>query len=181
MIVSAEELSHLPGAPFSPDEVEAAVAAVEAAVGWHVAPVQSDTVLLDVESWNGSRLLLPTARLLSVEAVRDADTGEVVDPSSYRVSVRRAAIERVRHDDYFTPWPEGYGAVEVDFTHGFDATPADLLVVIAEAANTARRDQSVRSVQVDDFSTTYGAGSRSSLGSRATLGRYRPHARLGFA
>jgi hypothetical protein len=104
---------------------------------------------LDVErceSW----LRLPTRKLTSVDEVRDADAGEVVDEDSYRVSLNLAQVKRT--GCYY--WPCGYGAVEVDMTHGYEVCPADVLAAVALACNLARRDPTVKAVSIDDFSVT---------------------------
>jgi hypothetical protein len=122
-LVSPGDLAHLPGAPFSDEQVDEAVAAIRAEVGWHIAPVRSETVELDI-TYGQRWLLLPTRKLVSVDEVRDADTAEVVDPSEYRVS---KALGQVKRDRY---WPRGYEAVEVDLTHGYEVTPPELLPLV---------------------------------------------------
>src|SRR5687768_6144896 len=105
------DLEHLPGAPFSQDEVDAAVDSVRLAAGWHIAPQRSDTIVLDVthcDSW----LRLPTLALASVDAVRDTDTDTVIAADRYRVS---RSLAQVRKRSGY--WPAGYGRVEVDITH----------------------------------------------------------------
>lgn len=147
-----EELSHLPGAPFSAAEVDGAVAEVRGAADWHIAPLKAETIKLDVARYE-RRLRLPTRRLVSVSAVRNADTGAVIAASTYRVSLDNAQI--IRRSGY---WPSGAQAVEVDVTHGHMEPPLDLLAVIAEAANMARRGQTLRSVQIDDFQQSFATG-----------------------
>lgn len=165
-LAAPADLTHLPGAPFTDAEVDAAVASVREAAGWHIAPVRAETATLDVTCYD-RWLRLPTRQLVSVTAVRNADTAEVVDPASYRVSRKLAQVKRDRY------WPSGYEAIEVDMTHGYAETPADLFPVIAEAANLARRDQSIRSVQIDDFQQQFFAGgSAAATGTSQTLARY---------
>lgn len=165
MELEPDDLAHLPGAPFTQGEIDAAVATVQSAAGWHIAPlVEDQTVVLDVvsgESW----LRLPTRKLVSVSEVRDTDTDEVIASSRYRVSFDRGQI--VRKTGF---WPCGYGRVEVDFTHGYATVPADLLTVIGEAAITSRRDQSVRQQEAGVFSVTYGAGGAAMTGSPLSSG-----------
>jgi hypothetical protein len=173
-LVTPAELAHLPGAPFSDIEVDAAVAAVRAAAGWHIAPVREETITLDVahcESW----LRLPTQALVSVDEIRDADTGTVIDAARYRVSERLAQVRK--RSGY---WPHGYGRIEVDLTHGFDTAPAELLAVIAEAATTARRDQSVTQQTAGPFSVSLGNGGASYLGNPIGTGAILESFRLRF-
>lgn len=171
MGVTPNQLEHLPGAPFTQGEVDAAVSAVQLAAGWHIAPQRSDTLVLDVthcDSW----LRLPTLALVSVTAVRDTDTDTVIAADRYRISTR---LGQVRKRSGF--WPEGYGRIEVEFVHGFDEVPLELLAVIAEAAATARRDQAVSQQAAGPYSVTIGSGGAADLGNPlgtgATLEKYR--------
>lgn len=136
-MVTANDLSHLPGAPFEDAEVDSAVETLRNAVRWHIAPQRSETVTLDVSVMQ-RRLFLMTTRLISVDEIRA--NGEVVSPDDYSVSTHLCRIIRTG-SGY---WPSGYGAVEVDMTHGYETVPLDLLNVIAAIAATSRRDQVVR-------------------------------------
>lgn len=129
-LVSVAVLAYLPGAPFTNGEVDAAVAALRSALDWHVAPERTETVSFDV-AYQQYRLVLPTRKLVSVDEVRIG--ADVVDPANYQVSTNLAQI--VKSSGY---WPSGYGAVEVDITHGYTAVPPDLLPVIAETATSQR-------------------------------------------
>lgn len=152
-LVHPDELEGFPGAPFTEEQVDAAVAALRRAAGWHIAPVREETVTLDVTRME-SRLRLPTRHLLTVDEVRDVAAEETVDEADYRVSLPKALVWRA--SGY---WPEGYGAVEVDFTHGYAECPPDVLAVVAMAAQRVRSDVTVRSVSVDDFSVERSAAS----------------------
>lgn len=167
-LVVPDDLAHLPGAPFSEAEVDAAVADVRGATDWHIAPTKTETVTLDVVC-RESRLRLPTRKLLAVTAIRDADTDAVIAASLYRVSLNLGQV--MRKSGY---WPAGFGRVEVDMSHGYDACPADLYAVVAEAAALARRGQSIRSVQIDDFQQQFGSTTPTAdlMGVDATLARY---------
>lgn len=165
--LTPDALAHLPGAPFTQADIDAAVADVRAAAEWHIFPQRAETVLLDVVSAE-RRLRLPTRKLVSVDAVRNADAGAVIDPTGYRVSVKFAQVKR--NGGY---WPSGFGAVEVDMTHGYSELPLDLLPVVAESVNLTRRDQSIRSVRIDDFQQSFGATSTPGpIGVYETLARY---------
>jgi hypothetical protein len=150
LVINPGDLDHLPGAPFSDEETDGAVADVRGAAGWHIAPVKTETVTLDV-SWGEPRLRLPTRKLLAVTAIRDTDTASVISSTTYRVSLALAQVKRRS-----SCWPSGFGRIAVDMQHGYTACPPDLLAVIAEAANLARRGQSLRSVQIDDFQQAFG-------------------------
>ena len=104
---------------------------------------------------------------MSVEEIRDNDTDAVIEATRYRVSTVRA---RVRRRSGF--WPSGYARVAVDFTHGYEECPADLLGIVAHYARAARRDLSVQSVRVDDGSVSYMSGDAGNL-PPDVLARYR--------
>lgn len=135
-MVTPEQLSSYPGAPFAQDEVDGAVGILREALHWHVSPVRTETVSFDIPRME-RRLLLRTRQLVSVDEIR---TGEdVVDAEDYGVSTDLNMVKKKR--GY---WPSGYGAVEVDLTHGHETTPKSLLTVIAAIASSCRRDQTVR-------------------------------------
>lgn len=173
-MVTPQDLEHLPGAPFTDDEVDAAVAAVRLAAGWHIAPELTETITLDVTAYD-SWLRLPTLKLVSVDAVRDTDDDSVFDAAKYRVSHRLAQVRK--RTGY---WPHGYERIEVDITHGFDAAPLELLSVIAEAASTARRDQSVTQEAMGPFSMSIGTGGASQLGNPIGTGAILEKFRIRF-
>lgn len=164
-LATPADLAYLPGAPFSDAEVMAACAAVRTAARWHIAPQVNATVSLDVtpcDRW----LRLPTGFLVGVTEIRDADSGEVVDPATYRVSRTLAQVKRDQ------PWPSGYERVEVDMVHGYPAAPADVFPIIAQAITLGRRDPTVQATSIDDYSITYSAGSASTNALAALLDRY---------
>lgn len=165
MDLAPADLAHLPGAPFTQAEIDAAVATVQAAAGWHICPVVADDVtVLDVVSGE-RRLRLPTRKLVSVGDITDLDTDTVIDDGLYRVSLPFGQV--VRKSGF---WPCGYSRVSVEFTHGFAEPPPDLLPVIAESAITDRRDQSVRKQDAGVFSVTYGWGGASTAVSPLSTG-----------
>lgn len=165
------DLAGFPGAPFTQDEIDRAVESVQAVVGWHVFPVLSTTVALDVVRGDDT-LRLPTRRLVSVESVTDVDRATVYAPTSYRVSRERGRIRKRGGS-----WPGGFERVEVEFTHGYETCPLDLLGVIGSYAMAARRDPTMQSVRVDDGSVTYFPGTDSVTayrpGAPNPLARYR--------
>lgn len=160
-------LAYLAGAPFTDDEVAGAVAAVQAAAGWHIAPTRSDTVTLTTGV--GEALLrLPTKKLVSVETVTDLDTDTDYTTADYRVITSTHQVLKRR--GY---WPAGYERIEVAMTHGYSEWPADLYPVIAEAAAVSRRDQTVRSQQAGIFVVAYGnTQTGSAISTQAALDRY---------
>lgn len=163
-----ENMAHLPGAPFTQVQIDAALGALRLATGWHIAPTRTDVIELDVRP-NWQHLQLPTLELVAVVAVRDADTSEVVPATEYRVSHKLCTIKRTCQ-----VWEQGYETVEVEFTHGYAELPPELLAVLADAINLASRDQNVRDVSIDDFSQSFGTSSMtgSPLGNAAILNHY---------
>lgn len=167
-LIDPTDLGHLPGAPFSEEECDGAVADLRGAAGWHIAPVKTETVTLDVASGE-SRLRLPTRKLVAVTAIRDADTDAVIAATTYRASLTLGQVKRRSGC-----WPAGFARIEVDMQHGYTTCPPDLFAVIAEAAALARRGQSIRSVQIDDFLQSFGSTTPNAdlMGVDATLARY---------
>lgn len=163
-LASPTDLAGLPGAPFTEAQVDAAVQAVRNAAGWHIAPERTETVVLDIVCAE-RRLRLPTRKLVAVAEIRDADTDEVVVADTYRVS---HALAQVKRSSW---WTSGFETVEVDMTHGYETTPADVLAVVANAVGLARRDPTVQRVSLDDFATSYNTeATRSAIA--AQLGDY---------
>lgn len=106
------------------DEWQLAVAsgAIRAYCGWHVAPVQRETLVLDGDG--GTILDLPTLRMTGLDEVR----------------VRGVVVEGVEWSSDGTlrgRWPDVWRGIEIDLTHGFDEAPADLLGVLVDAAARA--------------------------------------------
>lgn len=139
-LVELTGLAYLPGAPFTEAEVDAAVASLREAVRWHIAPERSETITFDVRAYQNV-LQLPTRKLVSVNAVRQG--GDVVDPSAYEVSTNLGQVKLS-----YGYWDTGFGAVEVDVTHGHESVPLDLLPVIAHTA-TSQRLLAVRAPVMD--------------------------------
>lgn len=158
-LVDADDMVGFPGAPFPEGVLEAAAEGVRAAAGWHIAPVVEETLTLDHDG--GRVLWIPTGKLLSVSEVRDVSGPVPRVLSGWSVSLRMGLLER-------RSWPCGFGAIEVDVEHGYEACPADLLPVIADA--TARR---VRQQTAGLFSVTYATDSDEGSPYAAALARYR--------
>lgn len=141
MQVEAADLSDFPGAPFTQGHVDAVVAKLERALGWHVAPEQEDT--LTVRAPGGQMLMLPSRKVSAVAEVRSG--GAVVPATSYELtSAAEAMLDGC--------WSEG--AYEVDVTHGYESVPADLLGEIAAACVAFRTDPSLASWSSGPFSAS---------------------------
>jgi len=164
-LVSPTELSYLPGAPFTADEVDAAVEALRTALRWHIAPERAETVTLDVGDCD-EVLRLPTRQLVSVDEIRDVDAATVIAASEYRVSKPLAQVKR-----NYGYWESGYARIQVDLTHGYESCPRDLLPVIAETA-VSQRLTAVRAPVMDQpVSIGDGVSSQMPLTNPLTLGR----------
>lgn len=120
--VSAD-LDDFPGGPFDPVAVLAAEAEVRGYCGWHIAPVVTETQLLDGD---GSEALLVRSLL-----VRDV----------VRVFDRRTDIDLVGWDwsqagilTRLGGFPRGPRTVGVELTHGHSTAPRELVAYIAHLA-----------------------------------------------
>lgn len=142
-------LDGFPGAPFTEQQIDAAVGALRAHLGWHVAPSQADSEAFDVIG--GQReLVLSTRHLVSVDEVLAPG---IVDPSGYSVSHRNAIIRG--------SWPSGFEAVTVEYTHGYTACPPELLPVIAELATAAKDGDFTSGASVRLAEVAIGSGAAS--------------------
>lgn len=170
-LVSPEDLSAFPDAPFADEVVDAAVAELRASAGWHIAPERTETITLDSEG--GTLVTLPSLRVVAVSAVRDV-CGEVAMP----VAGFRWSRSGVMHGHC---WPQGFQSLEVDLTHGYETCPGDLLPVVAAIAQGIKFNSSVSQQSAGPFAQT--ATNLSTLGSwldrsiGGTLSRYRIAAR----
>ena len=135
-LCSATDIAYLPGAPFTEAEVDGAVAEIQGAFGWHIAPEEGVTQKFTVAPMTRA-LYLPTKHLVSVDEVRVE--GEALATVDYGVVQDVAKVVKVSGW-----WPTGYDNIEIDYTHGFEECPKDLLSLIAEAAAIGRRDQAIQ-------------------------------------
>lgn len=122
-LVAPGDLLGFSGAPFPSAVVAAAAQSVRTDAGWHIAPEITETIEAEP---TGPRIVIPSLKIVEVVAIRDADTGEVLE--GWRLRKGPGVIERsmVRGRGC---WPE---VVEVDIVHGYAVCPADLYAVVAE-------------------------------------------------
>ena len=108
--------------------MRAAQAAVRRECGWHVAPVITETLVLDGQG--GKLLLLPTLRIVSVTKVVNAG----VDVTDLVRSGPRSGVLLLE-----TGWACAPGSVEVTLEHGFAADEAadvaGLIVTLTKRAS----------------------------------------------
>lgn len=141
------DLTDFPGAPFVDALVDAAVASLRREVGWHIAPSVDETLTVDASG--GHWLMLPTMHLTAVAEVRNVSgDGDPVVITGWRFK-RSGMLYRAGG------WPHGVGAIEVDVTHGEAETPPELLPVIAERCQVAKRRVDLNSRSLGDLSENY--------------------------
>jgi hypothetical protein len=145
-LATTDDLADFAGAPFTDAQVDAAVGALRAHAGWHIAPSKTET--LTVDGSGAHRQVLPTLHLTAVTEVRDTSREDAVEITSYRWS---AAGILSRTCGCF---PDGFQAVEADVVHGYDECPPELLASLA-AAITSGSVTGVASRTVGPFSESY--------------------------
>lgn len=148
-LASAEEV----GGTLTQGQIDRAASAIRAACGWHIAPVVTETII--VNSDGSQDLLLPSLRVVDVTAVRiwneSTKTLESVQDWSLRTGWAAGGI---LHRDGC--WPRGYRVIEVDLVHGFDQCPPELLQVLANSVNRQVVQESLAGHSVT-FASTSGA------------------------
>lgn len=155
------------------DRLLQAEALVRAYCGWHIAPVKTQTWVLG--SWRGDSIILPTLRLVSVDAATNGL--EPIDAAHYAWSadgVFRLARVGVydpaqypdaswEYTDYGIRGPlttiglhGGISDLRITARHGFDQVPAEVTAVVQAAAQRAfDNPHSIVREQVGPFGTTY--------------------------
>jgi hypothetical protein len=146
-LVAPTDLADFPGAPFAASLVAAASEQVRRQCGWHIAPLVTETFVVDSDG--GRVLLLPTMRLVTVTEVRNiaGSTPEVL--TGWRKSPAGMLFRA-------SGWPAGFQTVEVDMQHGYEACPDELLPIIAERCQVFAKDGSVRQESLGSRSVSYG-------------------------
>lgn len=163
-LASPADLADLPGAPFTDAQVDAAVAALRAHAGWHIAPPRTETLTLDVIG--GSRVVLPSLRVTAVAEVRNTYEDTPVEITDFRWSEAGVLSRR------YCSLPCGFRALEVDITHGYDECPPELLPSIAACAATASLSPAVASRGIGPFSESYRPVDGSVFAGDAAVARY---------
>lgn len=148
-----------------PAELAKAEAAVRAYCGWHIAPVVTEALALDGNG--GTRIVLPSLRVVSVDAVV-VDGVTVTDPEWSASGVLHGRFsERPR-------------SVEVVLTHGYETLPVELASVLLDmASGDTSGEAPIASKKLGDFQVNYATGADSLSGAsvaasaRTVLDRYR--------
>ena len=165
-LVSADDIADFPGAPFAADVLTAAGEAVRNICGWTIAPpVTGDVVTLDSDG--GDTLYLPSLKVTALTQVRDVSgTTPVVLTGVKFTTGGRLYLQ--------SGFPCGVQAVEVTFTHGYTACPAEILPVVAEIARSSGSSSTVRQQSLGSASITYKESFAAASGSSfPVLDRYR--------
>lgn len=144
-LFAPEDLEGLPGDPFDAELVRQAGEAIRNAAGWHIAPAVTET--LTVDSTGRFNLYLPTKRLTAVTEVRDVTNGGSTVLTGWTFN-RLGRVTRP------AGWPVDGHVLEVDVTHGYDETPAELLRLGASLAR-GEGNRLPRQQTSGPFSTTY--------------------------
>ena len=162
------DLADYPGAPFTQAVVDSAVAALRGDCGWHIAPEVTET--LTVNGSPDKTLILPTLLIVEITAIRDVTGTTPVTLTGWRQASKAGLLSRDEG------WPTGYEALEVDLTHGYADTPADLLPAVAYYSQAQLADSNVSTESLLSWSkTTRPLSSASSPGQGsplAVLARY---------
>lgn len=156
-----------------PDPELAASAAIRAYCGWHIAPVLSETLVLDAHGW--ASLWLPTQKIVKLTRV----VSDGVDVTG-RVEVSEAGMLRLAGG-----FSSKLGGVRVELDHGFDlAEVPEVASLVADvAARAVALSPAVKSKTTGPYSLTIGsrAGGGSAGGvplfihEKALLDKYRIH------
>lgn len=136
-LVSSEDLVNFPGAPFASSTISAAASQVRRICGWHIAPLLTETIVLDHDG--GPVLHLPSLRIVDVTGVSDLSGRAPRDLSDWRWS-GAGMIEGT--------FPRGFRSVEVKLVHGYEECPPDLLPVIASRTQRRAMQESLGSRSV---------------------------------
>jgi hypothetical protein len=94
--------------------LSAALVAARRWCGWHVTPVQTDTLVLDGPG--GRVLRLPTLALESITSIDD--DGTVCVPADLYISSNGVVSKRTRGR-----WSRHFGSITATFIHGIDSAP----------------------------------------------------------
>jgi hypothetical protein len=130
---------------------------------WHIAPSRTETVTFPAGDY-GPSLLLPTLRLTAVVSVIEGDDTLLAD-DDYTWS--KAGILQRKGCRAWARLP-----IEVEFTHGYTAPPADVTGAVQSVAQRAvDNPQGLTSKTTGPFSESYAAAFNDA--ERAVLGRYR--------
>lgn len=119
----------------------AAAAYIKAYCGWHVAPVITETVVLDGQG--GWSLILPTLRLTDLTEV--TSDGAAVDGLQWS----EAGMVRGCH------WSHKLRGIQVTMTHGYEDTPPELVAAGVRITDLMAATAGVASETTGPFTVSY--------------------------
>lgn len=169
-LVGSYLFDDLPGGPIPALYIDAAVARIRAHVGWHIAPVLTETV--QAQSTDGRTFILPTLLLKTVTEIRWA--GQVYAPGDF-TTYRNGVVALNRWPRYYFPAMAESGMAEADIAHGYDECPPDLMPKIASLAmaSAVPRDPALSRVMLGSMQAMYDQRAAGGLDSDDVLERYR--------
>lgn len=82
----------------------------------------------------------PARTILTVEERKDLVSDyEILDPTKYYLDSKTDTVYKV--DNSFRNWRTGPGAVRITYTAGYESTPADLLLAVADLVTFYLKDE----------------------------------------
>lgn len=176
-----------PGDPRLQPLIDGATRAIRRYCGWHIAPELSETNRF-LDSNGGSLLVLPTQRLVSIDALAiHTNRHDLVEPWYELDAADLAGLEWSENGEVRRRWwPNRFRGVRASFTHGFEDAPDVSQIIQQVVANAissplgATREQA-GALAVSWATTAPGVSGGLSLLERdlATLNSYRLPPRMG--
>ncbi len=132
-------------------DVNAASAAIRDHCGWHIAPVRTQTFVVD-EPLGRPDVFLPTLRLVEITAVKV----EGVDLTEEQLTALDWSSQGYLSRGQGWRWPTRRRSVEITVRHGYDRTPANVAqVCLALAGRVASTPAGLARRQVGQRSEEY--------------------------
>ena len=156
-VVTPADLEGLPGAPFTQQTIDQAVAAIRAECGWHIAPTRQSTVQVPGGS---SLILLPSLHVTDVVSMTDMESGREL---AGFVWLEKGMIYLRGRAPMF---------VEVVFEHGYSVFPEDLRGVVAALASIVKQGGRITAESLSGHSISIDASEAASSVQDPILARY---------
>ena len=132
---------------YDPAAVEAAEALVRAYCGWHIAPSETHTVVLDGKG--GSTLFLPSLHVTAITSI--TVDGVLLAATAYEWSQTGQVNRR------YGAWPRKLRSISVVFTHGYPVCPPEVRDFIEQSAKASAGSAPLTQAQVGQVAVTYSA------------------------
>lgn len=162
--------------PVAPTPTDAAVAAVRAYCGWHIAPSREEVLTLDGPG--GNVLVLPSLHVTDVESI--TEDGTVLDdgtdpdlPAAYSWSeagiIQKGSASAGWSWSCAGWWTAKLRGIDVALTHGYDEWPVELAgIITAAAARTVENPTGLEQQTVGPFTEKYGVSGEAGAGGAFT-------------